>query len=247
MASRLPICLVALSISVADAHAQHEGHQAPGVTAFAPSNPACAAAGRKALAIVEAAGPGIETASGASGTGALVDDLQRAVAAAQAELFTCRAAVPTTTMSAAPPPARETAGMDHSKMAMGTSQPTARPPTPGAKPDTMAGMDHSKMSMDKPASAAKRTTPSARAGMDHSKMTIGGAPPKTSRETPEPGDAKLPVEMAERLADPACPDNAGQATAPKAIYERKVYYFCSTTARDEFRKDPAAYLKKHPR
>lgn len=61
------------------------------------------------------------------------------------------------------------------------------------------------------------------------------------------GSGKLPVTMADRLADPSCPDNVGQATAPKAVYERKVYYFCSTKTRDQFRKDPAAYLKKHPR
>ena len=32
--------------------------------------------------------------------------------------------------------------------------------------------------------------------------------------------------------------------APKATYQRKVYYFCSTADRDAFLKDPAAYLKK---
>ena len=53
--------------------------------------------------------------------------------------------------------------------------------------------------------------------------------------------------MAERIADPACAGNLGEATAPKAVFERQVYYFCSTAARDEFRKDPAAYLKRHPR
>ena len=163
-------------------------------------------------------------------------------------------------------PADPMAGMDHSKMKMGKPAPGAKPPAPGAKPtDSMAGMDHSKMNMGKPAPGAKpgaagatsvaqgakpatRGSSAPMAGMDHSKMPMGGA-------TPKPGDvavaggseAMLPVMMAERIADPACPDNVGQASAPKAVYELKVYYFCSTGARDEFRKDPAAYLKKHPR
>lgn len=59
-------------------------------------------------------------------------------------------------------------------------------------------------------------------------------------------DARLPVMPAERVMDPACP-TADTKTAPKATYERKVYYFCSTQDRDDFLKDPAAYLKKRPR
>ena len=60
------------------------------------------------------------------------------------------------------------------------------------------------------------------------------------------GEAKLPVTSAERVMDPACP-NADTKTAPKAVYERRVYYFCSAKDRDAFLKDPAAYLKKQPR
>ncbi|MBA2260181.1 MAG: YHS domain-containing protein [Acidobacteria bacterium] len=252
MTRRLPIILVAMSIAVADAYAQHEGHQMAGMTASAASNPACAEGGRKALAIVEAASTRFESASRESGTAERLADLQRAVGAAQAQLFTCRAAV--TRTPAAAPPADAMAGMDHSKMAMGKPAPGATPARPGAKPvDAMAGMDHSKMAMGKPAPGTKPAKPGAKpaepmAGMDHSKMAMAGAPPKTSDDAaPAPGEAMLPVNMAERIADPACPDNVGQATAPKAVYERKVYYFCSTRTRDDFRKNPAAYLKKHPR
>lgn len=146
------------------------------------------------------------------------------------------------------------AGMDHSKMNMGKPAAGAKTATPGAKPSgAMAGMDHSKMNMGTPASGAKPAAPGAKpadpmAGMDHSKMAMAGAEAKPGdMPLAAAGDAKLPVMMAERIADPACVGNVGQATAPKAVLERKVYYFCSTAARDEFRKDPAAYLKKHPR
>ena len=86
------------------------------------------------------------------------------------------------------------------------------------------------------------------AGMDHSKMNMGGGSSKPGA-TPMAagGEAKLPVMTAQRIADPECAGNVGQATAPKAVFERKVYYFCSTAARDEFRKAPAPYLEKHPR
>ena len=240
--------------TAADARAQHEGHQMPGAAAPAARNASCAQGGQKALAIVEAASTRLETARRANSPTDFQDtmsELQRAVAAAQAELFTCRAAVPTAPAGTTPPDAM--AGMDHSKMAMGAPAATT-PAAPGAKPaDPMAGMDHSKMNMGKPMPAAKPTKSAVKpaepmAGMDHSKMATAVAPPKTGRDAAsEPGELKLPVTMAERIADPACPDNVGQATAPKAVYERKVYYFCSAKARDEFRRDPVAYLKKHPR
>lgn len=254
MTTLLTIFVVAMSVGVAHAHAQHESHQMPGAAAPAARNAGCAQGGQKALAIVEAASMRLETARRANSAADLQDtmsELQKAVAAAQAQLFTCRAAVPTAPAGTTPPDAM--AGMDHSKMAMGAPAATATA-APGAKPaDPMAGMDHSKMNMGKPMPAAKPTKSAVKpaepmAGMDHSKMATAVAPPKTGRDAAsEPGELKLPVTMAERIADPACPDNVGQATAPKAVYERKVYYFCSAKARDEFRKGPAAYLKKHPR
>jgi len=79
-------------------------------------------------------------------------------------------------------------------------------------------------------------------------MTTGRVTARRSGASPAAGSAgKLPVAMAERIADPACPGNVGKAGAARAVYERKVYYFCSTGARDEFRRDPGGYLKKHPR
>ena len=81
--------------------------------------------------------------------------------------------------------------------------------------------------------------------MGHSKMAMGGATPAESGGMTM-GEAKLPVTAAERVMDPACP-NADTKTAPKAVYERRVYSFCSDKDRDAFLKDPAAYLKRRPR
>lgn len=278
----LTIFIVAIAVAAVDAHAQHEGHAMAGETAAALPNPACAPAGRKALAIVETASARLESAPrvATGDMGAAIADLQRAVGAAQAQLFTCRAAVPAT--SAATAPADAMAGMDHAKMAMGKPAAEAKPSTQSAKPDAMAGMDHSNMAMGTPVPTAKPTRPVAKpdamagmddsriargksmpaakpaargakpvdamAGMDHPKMAKPGAASKPeSTAVVAGGGGKLPVAMAERIADPACPNNVGQATAPKAVYQRKVYYFCSPKDRDEFRKNPAAYLKKRSR
>jgi YHS domain-containing protein len=72
-----------------------------------------------------------------------------------------------------------------------------------------------------------------------------GAPnqPAAPREPP-PGEPRLPVNEAERVIDPACAATIDLVKAPRATYQRRVYYFCSVSDRDEFVKDPAAYLKK---
>ena len=281
--------IVALSVGTAsDVRGQHEGHLITDAAAPLSRNASCADGVQKALAIIEGAATRLEAARRTSTNDLRADmaDVQRTIAAAQAQLFTCRAAV-----SAAPvatTPVGGMAGMDDSKTAMGAT-PAGAPAAPGAQPaDAMAGMDHSRMDMGKSGSGTKRAAPGAKAaapmaGMDHSKMDMGkpaagaksaaqGAKPAapepiapmagmdhskmgmgklaatpTSTAVPAGGAAKLPVAMAERIADPACPDNVGKATAAKAVHERRVYYFCSTAARDEFRKNPAAYLKKHPR
>jgi len=161
-----------------------------------------------------------------------------------------------------PAGAAAAAPMDHSKMAMGGATPApagAKPGAAGAKPAAAVPIDHSKMALGgatltpsgaKP--AADGTKPAATAPMDHSKMAMGGTTPAQPGAKPAEsggmtmGEAKLPVTSAERVMDPACP-NADTKTAPKAVYERRVYYFCSEKDRDAFLKGPAAYLKQRPR
>jgi YHS domain-containing protein len=113
-------------------------------------------------------------------------------------------------------------------------------------------------------------TPSARAGAsapgqpsaapashEHPPATTGPppsspAPPAAGREpatrpapAPAPaGDPRLPVIPAERVIDPVCAQTINLTTAPRGTHQGKVYYFCSPADRDEFVKDPAAYLKK---
>jgi YHS domain-containing protein len=90
----------------------------------------------------------------------------------------------------------------------------------------MPPMDHSQHAMPQP-------TPTRPAGRD--------AP---AAAAPAPGEPRLPVADAERVIDPACAAKIDLMNAPKATYQRKVYYFCSTADRDEFLKEPAAFLKK---
>ena len=152
----------------------------------------------------------------------------------------------------AKPPA-PTQPMDHSKMGQGAPAPRTKAAAPGAKPAAPAhSMDHSKMPTGTSGQAAKPATPVAKPAtppqsMDHSKMPAGAGETKAGgHETMKTREPKLPVMPAERVMDPTCP-NADTKTAPKATYERKVYYFCSDHEREEFVKDPAAYLKKRPR
>ena len=72
----------------------------------------------------------------------------------------------------------------------------------------------------------------------------GAASTSKEESTAEP---RLPVVAAERVIDPACAATIDLVNAPKATYQRKVYYFCSAADRDEFVKDPPAYLKKRGR
>lgn len=110
-------------------------------------------------------------------------------------------------------------------------------------------MSHESMSHDstmpiphaEPHAAPKKQAPAASPQpMDHSKMPM---PPAASPEAAP----KLPVIPAEEILDPRCANTIDRKTAPKATFQGKVYYFCSTADRDTFRKDPGAYLKKHPR
>ena len=160
-----------------------------------------------------------------------------------------------------PAGAAAAAPMDHSKMAMGGTTPAApgaKPAAAGPKPAAAAPMDHSNMAMggakpgtpsNKPGAkpAAAGTKPTAAAPMDHSKMAMGTGDAKPADSAAMTiGEAKLPVTAAERVMDPACP-SADTKAAPKAVHQRRVYYFCSVKDRDAFLKDPAAYLKRQPR
>jgi YHS domain-containing protein len=85
----------------------------------------------------------------------------------------------------------------------------------------------------------------------HAPAKPATSPPAAAREAPAPappppptGEPRLPVVEAERVIDPACAATIDLVNAPRATYERRVYYFCSAADRDEFVKDPAAYLKK---
>jgi YHS domain-containing protein len=88
------------------------------------------------------------------------------------------------------------------------------------------------------------------APVDHSQHTMPAKPAAsaTGAGTSSPehaaGEPRLPVAEAERVIDPVCAATIDLVKAPRAIYQRKVYYFCSASDRDEFVKDPAAYLKK---
>ena len=111
-------------------------------------------------------------------------------------------------------------------------------PAPAAQRGPAVARERAPLASEKLPVAADQ----APTAMDHSKTEMGATEPGSMTK----GDPKLPYMPAERVMDPACP-TADFAAAPKAVFNRRIYYFCSPQDRDEFRKDPAGYLKKHPR
>lgn len=230
----------------------------------------CAQSQREVVAVTERLNGRLEAARQTNAVAAMraaVDEMAATLGSMRASLSKCE---PLRVALAAAAAAVDHSAMDHSKMAMGAGVPAVGS---GAKPTAAAAhVDHAKMPMGAaPVRGADAKTPPPVAPMDHSKMPMGRTPAggrgtaagtKPAPSTPmdhskmQTGEEhaamkmdtpKLPVLPAERIPDPACPDNITQATAPKAVYGRKVYFFCTVKERDLFRKDPPAYLKAHPR
>ena len=106
----------------------------------------------------------------------------------------------------------------------------------------------------RPAPMMQRAGHATSAPVDHSQHVAPqpsqaapapGAKRETAPQPPRPaGEPRLPVVEVERVIDPACAAKIDLLNAPRATFQGKVYYFCSTRDRDDFVKDPAAYLKK---
>lgn len=104
-----------------------------------------------------------------------------------------------------------------------------------------------RMSVPQPLGAGRPSTPPIEAA-----SPARAAEPAPRREAGKPeasdaGDPRLPVIPAERIIDPACARTIDLTNAPRATYQGKVYYFCSTADREAFLKDPEAYLKTRVR
>ena len=240
-----------MALAVAPSWAQISGHQMPAQhgAAAGPSAElvtACVDAQQQVASLAGQINGRLEAARQTNSP----QEMRAALADLQAALVEIRTrAAQCSPLTAAAQPAIPMPATDHSKMTAGGA---ATPPKPA---DPMAGMDHAKKAMAgtaaTPKPGAKRAPKPAdpMAGMNHSNMPKSGAPPKPANDpgAVAKGEGKLPVMMAQRVADPACPDNVGRADAPRATYQRKVYYFCSTADRDAFKKDPAGYLKRRPR
>ena len=66
----------------------------------------------------------------------------------------------------------------------------------------------------------------------HKGMTGGTMPGKSSGAT-----------AAGKVVDPVCHMEVDPAKAPKATYNGKTYYFCSEAEKEQFEKNPGAYVK----
>lgn len=70
---------------------------------------------------------------------------------------------------------------------------------------------------------------------------------EATADRPVAAEPRLPVIPAERVIDPACAATIDLVNAPRATYRGIVYYFCTVADRDEFVRNPEAYLKGRAR
>jgi YHS domain-containing protein len=110
-----------------------------------------------------------------------------------------------------------------------TLRPAAMMMTHAGHGAAAAPADHSQHTTPEPAKAPSTARP---------------ANERAAPSTAVAGEPRLPVTEAERVIDPACTATIDLVNAPKATYQRKVYYFCSASDRDAFVKDPGGYLAK---
>ena len=49
-----------------------------------------------------------------------------------------------------------------------------------------------------------------------------------------------------KVKDPTCGMDVDTETAPKTEYKGKTYYFCCSTCKEVFEKEPEKYVKEEP-
>ena len=131
--------------------------------------------------------------------------------------------MPGSSPTAAPPPAAEPAKQAAPAGPTLTTTPghnMAATPAPGARKPAA-----SPPRAETPATSKKEAAPAAADAHAGHAMTTAANP-------------------AARLADLMCQPEVDPKTAPRATYQGKAYYFCSTVDRDLFLKSPAKYLQR---
>jgi YHS domain-containing protein len=135
--------------------------------------------------------------------------------------------------------------MAHAVLAPGVAGAAAAPGDHTQHAGAPAAEDQSQHAGAAPAEDHSQHT-AAPAAQDRSERPGAPAQPRVPAAASEEG-ARLPVLPVERVIDPRCAATIDLVNAPRATYQNKAYYFCSTADRDAFVRDPEAYLNRQAR
>ena len=264
----LTLSLVGAMTGVASA-GQHDGHLAGGAT---PPSAAQVGECRQAQPVVtellNTALKRLEEARLTNSAAAMrdaADDVQAALVDMRTQLAPCtvmQAADPAAdpqaghTMPSIPtPPASASPGAaadPHTSHEMPNLPPSTASLVPATPQRPAAGATDSHAGHMTPAVAAQpRSTPvgkpSASSAAAHDAHAERGAPAAQPKETaPAAADTASAPPPPTNIADLKCPNPFDARTAPRMLYQGRMYYFCTEVSRAEFANDPAKFVTAPP-
>jgi YHS domain-containing protein len=257
MSMRVAVLSVGLAgmLGVAGATAGQHEHQAG--SAATPSSvqvTLCSQAQPVIMGLLDAALMRLEQARLTNSSAAMrdaTDDVQTALVDVRAQLAPCAAlqiasseahsehatpAAPSVQTPAAPPTPKE---------------PQQRPRAPAADPHAGHVAPASPPAAPRAPSAATRPSTAAPrsaapvASDAHTEHAL--SPTASPQATPPAGVARATaVAPPTTIADLKCTDAVNPKTAPRMLYQGRMYYFCTEASRAEFAKDPAKYVTAPP-
>ena len=260
----LTLSLAGAMTGVASA-GQHEGHLAGGATSPSAAQVGeCRQAQPVVTELLNAALKRLEEARLTNSAAAMrdaADDVQAALVDMRTQLAPC------TVMQAADPAADPQAG--HT---MPSSPAPSASPAPGAAADSHAGHEVlnatpgsaslAPPTPQRPAAGAEshavHTTPAVPAQRP-SRPVAKTPPPPAAAHTEHAAPAAQPKETAPaaadtsgapapptKIADLKCSNPVDARTAPRMLYQGRMYYFCTEASRAEFAKEPAKFVTAPP-
>jgi YHS domain-containing protein len=252
-----------LVVFAVPAWAQHEGHTAAGSQAPAVSPEqltACVQSQQQVMAVVDAGNRRLELARQTNDSAAMraaIDDFQMTLSAVRTQLASCAQLAAAAPVPAAPGSGTQpraavpTAADPHAGHATPGSQPASTTPPP-QRPQQRGSLTSPKQpraaAADPHAGHAMPPTQPASPAAERAPGPTTSAPP-AKPAAPAAADRRAARAMT-TTANPAtsidalmCQTQVDAKTAPRMLYEGRMYSFCNEQDRAEFAKNPAKYLK----
>ena len=242
-------------IGVADvASGQHEAHQAGGAATPSAAQVAdCRQAQPVVAGLLSAALKRLEDARLTNNAAAMrdaADDVQAALVDMRTQLAPCSvmqaaaaanagAAMPATPASpAVPAPATR---MPATQPGAAAAPPAAADPHAGHAAPAAPAASTSRAPAARPSTPARPAPRASDAHAGHA-MPPAAAPKAAPPASGRPSAAAPPTNIAELK----CANAVDPKTAPRMLYQGRMYYFCTDASRAEFAKDPAKFVTAPP-